>query len=121
MLYLRSADLSKILKFNFSKEIFCMITVSTENQIYLDYAATTPLDPRVLESMNDAFKRFGNSESTHRFGFESHELLQKSRKIFANSLSVHPREIIFTGGGTESDNIVTLGITRKFMRDNPGV
>jgi cysteine desulfurase len=98
-----------------------MIKVNTEDKIYLDYAATTPVDSQVLEAMQEAFKRYGNSESTHIFGFESHELLQHSRKLFAESLNVHPREIIFTGGGTESDNIVTLGITRKFLRDNPGV
>ncbi len=95
--------------------------MSTKERIYLDYAATTPVDPRVLDAIQKSFQQYGNSESTHGFGFDSHELLQQSRKLFAESLNVHPREIVFTSGGTESDNIATLGITRKFMRDNPGV
>jgi cysteine desulfurase len=95
--------------------------LSPNKRIYLDYAATTPVDPLVLEAMNESFQHYGNSESVHDFGFKSHEQLQKSRKVFADSMKVHPREIIFTSGGTESDNIVTLGIARKFLRDNPGV
>ncbi|MBN2157579.1 MAG: cysteine desulfurase [Candidatus Lokiarchaeota archaeon] len=95
--------------------------MSSQESIYLDFAATTPIDPRVLEAMNNSFQQYGNSESVHDFGFKSHEQLQMSRKMFAESMNVHPREIIFTSGGTESDNIATLGVTRKFMRDNPGV
>ena len=98
-----------------------MIRLSSQERIYLDFAATTPIDPQVLETMVESFKQFGNSESVHDFGIKSHEQLQKSRKIFAESMHVHPREIIFTSGGTESDNIAILGVTRKFMRDNPGI
>jgi len=110
----------QIRKFISSTEIFCTIVLSTNERIYLDYAATTPVDPRVLQAMQESFQHYGNSESIHGFGFDSHEQLQRSRKLFAQSMNVHPREIVFTCGGTESDNIATLGVTRKFMRDNPG-
>ena len=75
------------------------------NRIYLDYAATTPADERVLEAMKPYWnERFGNPSSIHGFGRETLEAVEQSRSIIATGLNADPSEIIFTGSGTESDN-----------------
>lgn len=80
-------------------------------RVYLDYAATTPLDPRVLEVMKPYFyKKFGNSMSLHSFGLEAKQALEESRETVAKSMNANPEEIIFTGSATESINSVIKGI-----------
>ncbi|MFH1401454.1 MAG: cysteine desulfurase NifS [Parcubacteria group bacterium] len=75
-------------------------------RIYFDYAATTPVDPRVLAAMKPYFlKKFGNASSLHGFGQEAKEALEESRKKIAKLINAEADEIIFTSGGTESDNI----------------
>ncbi len=77
-----------------------------KNRIYLDYAATTPVDLRVLRAMAPYFsKKFGNASSLHSFGQEVKIALEESRKKIAELINAQPGEIIFTSGGTESDNI----------------
>ncbi|MCJ7826344.1 aminotransferase class V-fold PLP-dependent enzyme, partial [Patescibacteria group bacterium] len=72
-------------------------------KIYLDYAATTPVDARVLKAMLPYFsKRFGNSMSLHSFGIDASEALEESRKTIADVISAGPQEIIFTSSATES-------------------
>lgn len=80
--------------------------------IYLDYNATTPVDPQVLQAMMPYFKeRFGNPSSSHVYGQEARRAVEKARKQLASLLKCNPDEIIFTSGGTESNNLVLFGVT----------
>jgi cysteine desulfurase len=80
-------------------------------KVYLDYAATTPLDSRVLKAMMPYFdKKFGNTMSLHSFGREAKQALEESRETVAKFMNVKPEEIFFTGSATESDNLALKGI-----------
>jgi cysteine desulfurase len=89
--------------------------------VYLDHNATTPVDPRVLESMTPYFtKSFGNPSSRgHVFGWEAEAAVDVARETLARSLGGSPKEIIFTGGATESDNLAIMGVAR-LHRDGGG-
>jgi len=77
---------------------------------YLDYAATTPVDPRVLDKMLPYFNQiFGNSSSVHAFGQQAEDALESSREQVAQSMNCIPDEIIFTSCGSESDNLAIRG------------
>ena len=79
-------------------------------KIYLDYAATAPCDPEVLKAMEPYFfEKFGNASSLHAYGQEAKKALEDARQITAEFLGARPEEIIFTSGGTESDNNVIFG------------
>jgi len=79
--------------------------------IYLDHAATTPIDKKVLGAMQPFLKeKFGNASSLHSKGREAKKALEKSREIIAKKLNAEPEEIIFTSGGTESNNLTLKGI-----------
>lgn len=78
--------------------------------IYLDHAATTPTDPRVIDAMLPYFGEvYGNPSSAHAFGRKADKALQAARKTIAGILNCDPREIIFTGCGSESDNLALRG------------
>jgi cysteine desulfurase len=80
-------------------------------KIYLDYAATTPCDPEVLKSMEPYFfDKFGNPSSIHTYGQEAKKGIEDAREILASFLGTDPSEIIFTSGGTESDNFAIMGV-----------
>jgi len=80
----------------------------------MDHSATTPVAPEVLEAMMPYFsEKFGNASSLHSFGLEAKEALEESREKVAGLLGAKPEEIIFTSGGTESDNLALKGIARK--------
>jgi cysteine desulfurase len=78
--------------------------------IYLDHAATTPLDPRVLDAMMPYLtERFGNASSVHSLGRKARFAVEESREKVATLLGAEPGEIVFTSGGTEADNTVLKG------------
>jgi len=80
-------------------------------KVYLDYAATTPLDPRILKAMQPYFsEKFGNTMSLHAMGLEANEALEKSRETVAKFIKANPEEIIFNGSATESINFVLKGV-----------
>ena len=81
------------------------------SRVYLDYAATTPVDERVLQAMLPYFSgTFGNPSSIHRFGQQAEAALEAARQQVASDLNAHPEEIIFTACGTESDNLALRGV-----------
>ncbi|PIV45298.1 MAG: cysteine desulfurase NifS [Candidatus Nealsonbacteria bacterium CG02_land_8_20_14_3_00_37_10] len=80
-------------------------------RIYFDYAATTPVDPRVMGAMLPYFnKKFGNTMSLHSFGQEAKQALEESREKVANLIGAKSEEIIFTGSATESNNLALKGV-----------
>ena len=87
-------------------------------KVYFDNAATTKIDDSVIEKMNLVMKEsYGNPSSTHGYGRESRVLIEKARKSIANEFNVQPSEIIFTSGGTESDNIVLTSAVEDLKVD----
>jgi cysteine desulfurase len=84
--------------------------------VYLDYQATTPMDPRVLEAMMPYFlEKFGNPHSrNHTHGWEAEEGVEKARQQVANVIGADEREIVFTSGATESNNLAIAGVARFY-------
>ena len=92
--------------------------MNSKNKIYLDYAATTPIDPRVMEVISPYFSQvFGNPSSVHTFGQQTEAALEKSRETVSHYLSCRPDEIIFTSCGSESDNLALRGAAIAAQRD----
>ena len=85
--------------------------MTVEGTVYLDHAGTTPLDPNVLEAMVPYFSQhFGNPSSLHSVGQKARYALDEARERVAAVLNCRPREVVFTGGGTESDNAAIQGV-----------
>ncbi|KRM68646.1 cysteine desulfurase [Apilactobacillus ozensis DSM 23829 = JCM 17196] len=83
-------------------------------KVYLDNAATTPIAENVLEDMYGKFKNnFGNASTLYSFGRDAHTILENSRHIIANSINANDDEIVFTSGGTESDNTAIMQIANS--------
>jgi cysteine desulfurase len=92
-----------------------------KQQTYLDYAATTPVDPRVVQLMLPYFsEEFGNSSSYHQFGQRSEAALENARSMIAQWLHCLPEEVIFTSCGSESDNLALRG-SAMLARQERGV
>ncbi|MCX6717835.1 MAG: cysteine desulfurase family protein [Candidatus Taylorbacteria bacterium] len=86
-------------------------------KIYLDNSATTPLDRKVISAMKKYWRKsFGNPSSIHKMGVEAKNVLEKARKVIADFLNAHDREIIFTSGGTEANNLAIFGIRGLLSR-----
>ncbi len=82
--------------------------------VYFDHAATTAVDPRVLERMLPFFsERYGNPSEVHGLGREARAAVDEARAQVAAALGAGEKEIVFTSGGTESDNLALLGVTQK--------
>lgn len=88
--------------------------------VYLDYSATTPVDPRVAEKMMQCLTEdglFGNPASrSHKFGWQAEEAVEEARQFVAELINADPREIVWTSGATESDNLAIKGVA-EFYKD----
>lgn len=83
----------------------------SQSRVYLDYAATTPVDPRVLEAMRPFLEQaYGNPSSLHHWGKQARKGLEEARGVVAACLEAEPEEIVFTSGATEANNLVIAGI-----------
>ncbi|MEG2977481.1 MAG: aminotransferase class V-fold PLP-dependent enzyme, partial [Comamonas sp.] len=85
--------------------------------IYLDYGATTPMDPRVVDAMIPWLREhFGNAASrSHAWGWEAEEAIENARKQVAELINADPREIVWTSGATESDNLAIKGAAHFYQ------
>ena len=92
--------------------------MSTQSTIYLDYASTTPVDPRVASKMMEFLTpegEFGNPASrSHRFEWKADEAVEEARSHVANLVNCDPREIVWTSGATEADNLAIKGVARFY-------
>ena len=88
--------------------------------VYLDYSATTPVDPRVAQKMSDCLLTEGNfgnpSSRSHIYGWRAEEAVEEARVQVANLLNCDPREIVWTSGATESDNLAIKGVAEHYGR-----
>src|SRR5229473_909160 len=81
------------------------------NRVYLDFNATTPVEPEVLDAMLPYFSgEFGNAASIHTFGQKARAAVETAREQVAALIGARPQEIVFTSGGTESDNYAIFGV-----------
>lgn len=96
--------------------------------IYFDNAATTRVSRAVLQEMNHSFiELYANPSSSHKAGLQAKDLVQKAREQCADAIGAHPEQILFTSGGTESNNMAVLGLARSLRKSqkthlitNPG-
>ena len=86
------------------------------SKIYMDHSATTPIDPEVAGVMSSALTNlYGNPSSIHGFGNEARLAIEKSRKQVAALIGASPEEVVFTSGGTESDNMAIIGAASTYQ------
>lgn len=87
---------------------------------YLDHAATTPMVPEAIEAMTSCLGVVGNASSLHASGRAARRLVEESRETIAAALGARPSEVLFTGGGTESDNLAVKGLYWQRRAEDPG-
>ena len=92
--------------------------MTNKSTIYLDYASTTPVDPRVASKMMQYLTpdgEFGNPASrSHRYGWKADDAVEEARSHVANLVNCDPREIVWTSGATEADNLAVKGVARFY-------
>jgi len=93
---------------------FPKVLKKSKRRVYMDHAATTPVDPEVLQAMLPYFcEKCGNASSLHADGKEAREAIEDARRAVSSLIGAKEEEIFFTSGGTESDNLAILGTARK--------
>ncbi|MDQ2743937.1 MAG: cysteine desulfurase [Chloroflexota bacterium] len=93
-----------------------------ERPVYLDYNATTPVDPRVVKAMIPyLYEQFGNASSAHQYGYEANVAMERARGQMARLLGAKPAEVVFTGGGSETDNLAIKGVVFANLTKKPHV
>src|ERR1043165_8484651 len=91
-------------------------------RFYFDHNATTPVAPEVLETMVSCLGQvYGNASSIHHFGQSAKQRLEGARRQVAALIHANPTEIVFTGGGTEADNLAVLGVVRAAAQPVHGI
>jgi len=107
-----------VLEWKTHRDISAIRPNPTEDRIYMDYASTTPCDKRVVETMIKYMSedtKFGNPASrTHSFGWEADDAVEQARRNIAKLIGADAKEIIFTSGATEADNLAIKGITQFY-------
>src|SRR3954453_20535133 len=84
--------------------------MTSDKTVYLDHAATTPMHPVAIEAMTAVLATVGNASSLHGTGRVARRRMEEARETLATLLGARPSEVIFTAGGTESDNLAVKGI-----------
>src|SRR5687768_13972085 len=87
--------------------------------VYLDHAATTPILPEAAAAMTAQLTRVGNASSLHASGRDARRVVEESRESIASSLGCRPGEVVFTSGGTESDNLAIKGLFWSRKAEDP--
>jgi cysteine desulfurase len=95
-------------------------TASSAGSVYLDHAATTPMLPEVVEAVTARLPMVGNPSSLHAYGRAARRAVEESRESMAQSLGARPSEVLFTGGGTEADNLAVKGLYWSRRAEDPG-
>ena len=81
-----------------------------DSLVYLDHAATTPMLPEAIEAMTAQMETVGNASSLHTSGRAGRRVVEESRETIAQAIGARPSEVLFTSGGTESDNLAIKGL-----------
>src|SRR5256885_5339004 len=90
-----------------------------ECQVYLDHAATTPLLPEVIAAVTEELAQLGNPSSLHNAGRRARRVVEESREQIAEAYGARPSEVVFTGGGTEADNLAVKGLYLARLAERP--
>src|SRR6478609_2724386 len=94
-------------------------TTEATRVVYLDHAATTPVYPEVIAAVAEQLARAGNASSLHGSGRAARRVVEESRETIAAVVNARPSEVVFTSGGTESDNLATKGLFWARHRADP--
>src|SRR5689334_4634120 len=96
-----------------------MNDASAGTTVYLDHAATTPMVPAAVQAMTAHLAGIGNASSLHASGRRARRVVEESRETIAQALGCRPGEVVFTSGGTESDNLAVKGLYWSRHAEDP--